>query len=227
KAGRHTLIAAPTGSGKTLAAFYAAIDELVWQAQAEPLPAETRILYISPLKALSNDIERNLQQPLAGIEDELFLQGAHPAGIRVAVRTGDTPQAERQKMLKNPPHILVTTPESVYLLLTSIQGRKLLRSVSTVIIDEIHAMLGDKRGSHLSLSLERLQALTGKPLQRIGLSATQTPIELVANYLTGARAANDCVIVDSGHNRARDLRIEVPASPLSALMSNEVWTEIY
>src|SRR5690606_29475616 len=121
----------------------------------------------------------------------------------------------------------VTTPESVYLLLTSIQGRKLLRSVSTVIIDEIHAMLGDKRGSHLSLSLERLQALTGKPLQRIGLSATQKPIELVANYLTGARAANDCVIVDSGHNRARDLRIEVPASPLSALMSNEVWTEIY
>ncbi|HLT64561.1 MAG TPA: DEAD/DEAH box helicase, partial [Pseudohongiella sp.] len=227
KARRHTLIAAPTGSGKTLAAFYAAIDELVWQAQAEPLPAETRILYISPLKALSNDIERNLQQPLAGIEDELFLQGAHPAGIRVAVRTGDTPQAERQKMLKNPPHILVTTPESVYLLLTSIQGRKLLRSVSTVIIDEIHAMLGDKRGSHLSLSLERLQALTGKPLQRIGLSATQKPIELVANYLTGARAANDCVIVDSGHNRARDLRIEVPASPLSALMSNEVWTEIY
>lgn len=227
KAGRHTLIAAPTGSGKTLAAFYAAIDELVWQAQSAELPAATRILYISPLKALSNDIERNLQQPLAGIEDELFLQGARPAGIRVAVRTGDTPQSERQKILKHPPHILVTTPESVYLLLTSAHGRNLLRTVSTVIIDEIHAMLGDKRGSHLALSLERLAALTGQPLRRIGLSATQKPIALVANYLTGMGAHGDCVIVDSGHTRARDLRIEVPSSPLSALMSNEVWAELY
>lgn len=228
--GRHTLIAAPTGSGKTLAAFYAAIDQLVWQAQKAALPPVTRILYISPLKALSNDIERNLQQPLAGIEDELFLQGAHPAGIRVAVRSGDTPAAERQRMLKNPPHILVSTPESLYLLLTSIHGRNMLRGVTTVIIDEIHAMLGDKRGSHLSLSLERLQTLVqsqgaGQPLQRIGLSATQKPIELVACYLTGA--AGDCVIVDSGHNRKRDIRIEVPQSPLSALMSNEVWSELY
>lgn len=227
KAGRHTLIAAPTGSGKTLAAFYAAIDELVWQAQTAPLPAATRILYISPLKALSNDIERNLQQPLAGIEDELFLQGARPAGIRVAVRTGDTPQSERQKILKHPPHILVTTPESIYLLLTSAHGRNLLRTVSTVIIDEIHAMLGDKRGSHLALSLERLGALTGQPLRRIGLSATQKPIALVANYLTGMGARGECVIVDSGHTRARDLRIEVPSSPLSALMSNDVWAELY
>lgn len=233
KAGRNTLIAAPTGSGKTLAAFYAVIDSLVQEAQQAPLPARTRILYISPLKALSNDIERNLQMPLAGIEDELFMQGAHPAGIRVAVRSGDTPPAERQKMLKNPPHILVTTPESVYLLLTSIHGRNMLRSVTTVIVDEIHAMLGDKRGSHLSLSLERLQALTGQPLQRIGLSATQKPIELVANYLTGNRVApdgghtNDCAIVDSGHRRKLDIHIEVPASPLSALMSNEVWGELY
>jgi len=131
KAGRHTLIAAPTGSGKTLAAFYAAIDDLVWQAQKSELPSVTRILYISPLKALSNDIERNLQVPLAGIEDELFLQGAHPAGIRIAVRSGDTPQAERQKMLRKPPHILVTTPESLYLLLTSIHGRQMLRGVTT------------------------------------------------------------------------------------------------
>ncbi len=138
--GRHTLVAAPTGSGKTLAAFYAAIDILVQEAQQAPLPAQTRILYVSPLKALSNDIERNLQAPLAGIEDELFLQGCHPAGIRVAVRSGDTPQAERQKMLKNPPHILVTTPESLYLLLTSIHGRNMLRGVTSVIIDEIHAM---------------------------------------------------------------------------------------
>lgn len=227
KAGQHTLIAAPTGSGKTLAAFYAAIDELVWQAQQAPLVAQTRILYISPLKALSNDIERNLQLPLAGIEDELFLQGAHPAGIRVAVRTGDTPQSERQKMLKNPPHILVTTPESVYLMLTSVHGRRLLSTVTTVIVDEIHAMLGDKRGSHLALSLERLQALTDKPLQRIGLSATQKPIQLVADYLVGGQAQRDCVIVDSGHVRERDIRIEVPDSPLSALMSNEVWAELY
>lgn len=227
KAGRHTLIAAPTGSGKTLAAFYAAIDDLVWQAQKSELPSVTRILYISPLKALSNDIERNLQVPLAGIEDELFLQGAHPAGIRIAVRSGDTPQAERQKMLRKPPHILVTTPESLYLLLTSIHGRQMLRGVTTVIIDEIHAMLGDKRGSHLSLSLERLQSLTDQPLQRIGLSATQKPIAMVANYLTGNHPASDCVIVDSGHNRKRDIRIEVPSSPLSALMSNEVWGELY
>lgn len=236
QAGRHTLIAAPTGSGKTLAAFYAAIDQLVQQAQQAPLPDQTRILYISPLKALSNDIERNLQQPLAGIEDELFMQGARPAGIRIAVRTGDTPQSERQKMLKKPPHILVTTPESVYLLLTSGQGRNLLRSVTTVIIDEIHAMLGDKRGSHLALSLERLQALIaaqapGRTLQRIGLSATQKPIDLVANYLvargTEAVSVPDCVIVDSGHRRQLDIQIEVPSSPLSALMSNEVWGELY
>ncbi|MDP2282782.1 MAG: DEAD/DEAH box helicase, partial [Pseudohongiella sp.] len=227
KAGRHTLIAAPTGSGKTLAAFYAAIDELVWQAQKAALPAVTRILYISPLKALSNDIERNLQLPLAGIEDELFMQGAHPAGIRVAVRTGDTPQSDRQKMLKNPPHILVTTPESVYLLLTSIHGRNMLRGVTTVIIDEIHAMLGDKRGSHLSLSLERLQALTRQPFQRIGLSATQKPIDMVANYLVGNHPGASCAIVDSGYSRKRDIRIEVPSSPLSALMSNEVWAELY
>ncbi|WP_339857161.1 DNA glycosylase AlkZ-like family protein [Pseudohongiella acticola] len=231
RVGRHTLVAAPTGSGKTLAAFYAAIDTLVQEAQRAPLPAQTRILYVSPLKALSNDIERNLQVPLAGIEDELFLQGCHPAGIRVAVRSGDTPQAERQKMLKNPPHILVTTPESLYLLLTSVHGRNMLRGVTSVIIDEIHAMLGDKRGSHLALSLERLQSLTGNPLQRIGLSATQKPIDLVASYLVGASSlaagANDCVIVDSGHNRKRDIRIEVPSSPLSALMSNDVWAELY
>lgn len=227
QAGRHTLIAAPTGSGKTLAAFYAAIDDLVQQAQQAPLAAQTRILYISPLKALSNDIERNLRQPLAGIEDELFMQGVQPADIRVAVRTGDTPPNERQKMLRNPPHILVTTPESVYLLLTSEHGRNMLRSVTTVIIDEIHAMLGDKRGAHLALSLERLEKLVSRPLQRIGLSATQKPIDLVARYLTGNRPHVECHVVDSGHRRHRDIRIEVPSSPLSALMSNEVWGELY
>jgi len=230
QAGKHTLIAAPTGSGKTLAAFYAVIDRMVCEAQQKQLVTQTRVLYISPLKALSNDIERNLKQPLAGIEDELFLQGAHPADIRIAVRTGDTPQAERQKMLKNPPHILVTTPESIYLLLTSAHGRNMLRSVDTIIIDEIHAMLGDKRGSHLALSLERLQALTGRPLQRIGLSATQKPMSLVANYLVGARSGEPAaapVIVDTGHRRTLDINIEVPASPLTALMSNEVWGELY
>ncbi len=228
--GEHTLIAAPTGSGKTLAAFFAAIDRLVHESRDGALPAETRILYISPLKALSNDIHRNLELPLNGIADELLQQGCPPADIRVAVRTGDTPAPERQKMLNRPPHILVTTPESLYLLLTSVKGRRMLATVRSVIVDEIHALLGDKRGSHLALSLQRLQALTGAPLQRIGLSATQKPIELVARYLTGCGDNNaplPCTIVDAGHRRCLDLRVEVPASPLSALMSNEVWDELY
>ncbi len=236
KAGKHTLIAAPTGSGKTLAAFYAAIDDLVWQAQSAALPQATRVLYISPLKALSNDIHRNLEIPLAGIEDELFLQGQFPAGISIAVRTGDTPAADRQRMVKTPPHILVTTPESLYLLLTSASGRQMLRTIKTVIVDEIHALLGDKRGSHLALSLERLQTLVGEPLQRIGLSATQKPIAMVANYLTGNGVRDpqsgefskpDCTVVDTGHRRKIDVTVEVPASALSALMSNEVWEELY
>lgn len=223
--GEHTLIAAPTGSGKTLAAFFAAIDNLVHESRTGPLPAETRILYVSPLKALSNDIHRNLEQPLNGIADELLQQGCPPADIRVAVRTGDTPSPERQKMLNQPPHILVTTPESLYLLLTSVKGRRMLATVRSVIVDEIHAMLGDKRGSHLALSLQRLQALTGAPLQRVGLSATQKPIDLVARYLTGCDQT--CTIVDTGHRRQLDLHLEVPSSPLSALMSNEVWDELY
>ncbi|MGM0631580.1 MAG: DEAD/DEAH box helicase, partial [Pseudomonadota bacterium] len=226
RGGRHTLIAAPTGSGKTLAAFFCAIDQLVQESREGPLPAQTRVLYISPLKALGNDIQRNLQDPLNGIADELLQQGSAPADITVAVRTGDTPQPERQKMLRNPPHILVTTPESLYLLLTSARGRELLRSIRSVIVDEIHALLGDKRGSHLALSLQRLEALVEGPLQRIGLSATQKPIELVARYLTGA-GERDCVIIDAGHRRRMDLRIEVPSSPLTALMSGEVWEELY
>ena len=226
QAGKHTLIAAPTGSGKTLAAFYSSINTLVQEAQDRPLPAQTRVLYLSPLKALGNDIERNLRQPLAGIEDELFMQGQRAADIQVAVRTGDTSQAERQKMLRQPPHILVTTPESVYLLLTSTQGRRLLSTVDTVIIDEIHAMLGDKRGSHLALSLERLQALVKHPLQRIGLSATQKPLSLVANYLVGNRD-EQCEIIDTGHQRKLDIRLGLPDSPLTALMSNDVWGELY
>ncbi|MEX1198042.1 MAG: DEAD/DEAH box helicase [Pseudohongiellaceae bacterium] len=234
--GRHTLIAAPTGSGKTLAAFFCAIDQLVQESREGPLEARTRVLYISPLKALGNDIQRNLQDPLNGIADELLQQGSAPCDITVAVRTGDTPQPDRQKMLRSPPHILVTTPESLYLLLTSANGRKLLRTIRSVIVDEIHALLGDKRGSHLSLSLQRLEALVDGPLQRIGLSATQKPIELVARYLTGrdptgrslvGEDERDCVIVDAGHRRQLDLRIEVPSSPLTALMSAEVWEELY
>ncbi|MDH3605070.1 MAG: DEAD/DEAH box helicase, partial [Candidatus Tectomicrobia bacterium] len=228
---KHTLIAAPTGSGKTLAAFYAAIDELVKRGLYGELPQQTQIVYISPLKALSNDIHRNLEVPLTGIRDELFAQALPPVDIRVAVRTGDTPQRERQQMVKRPPHILVTTPESLYLLLTSDGGRKMLGTVRTLIIDEIHAVLGDKRGSHLALSVERLEALVAAPLQRIGLSATQKPIQTVAQFLVSNQNIRDgrpdCTIIDTGHRRKLDLRLEVPKSPLSAVMSNEVWGELY
>jgi len=229
--GRHTLIAAPTGSGKTLAAFYAVINELVEQGMRQPLLNGVQVVYVSPLKALSNDIHRNLEIPLNGIAEQLHREGRAPVDIRVAVRTGDTPQNERQKMAKNPPHILVTTPESLYLLLTSASGRAMLRSTHTLIIDEIHALLGDKRGSHLALSVERLEALVAGRLRRIGLSATQKPVEMVARYLVGNRNVRDgqadCVIVDAGHRRKLELSLEIPRSPLSALMSNEVWEELY
>ena len=227
KAGRHTLISAPTGSGKTLAAFYAVIDRLLWLAQQGPLPQTTFVLYVSPLKALSNDIQRNLEQPLKGLAQQLEHDAYAPADITVAVRTGDTSPTQRQRMLRSPPHILVTTPESLYLLLTSEGGRQMLRHVDTLIVDEIHALLGDKRGAHLALSIERLEHLVAKPLQRIGLSATQRPIELVAHYLAGNHPRSNCVVVDTGHRRALDVSIEVPGSPLSALMSNEVWDELY
>ncbi|MEX2470377.1 MAG: DEAD/DEAH box helicase [Pseudohongiellaceae bacterium] len=235
QAGRHTLISAPTGSGKTLAAFYAAIDQLVHKGQQGWLEDGVQILYVSPLKALSNDIHRNLEVPLDGIAEHLHLAGQPPVDIRVAVRTGDTPASERQKMARRPPHILVTTPESLYLLLSSASGRNMLATVSTLIVDEIHALLGDKRGAHLALSIERLEQLirrhSGQHLQRIGLSATQKPIDLVARYLVGRRHCQDgevdCEIVDAGFQRRLDIRVEVPASPLSALMSNEVWEELY
>jgi Lhr-like helicase len=264
RAGRHTLIAAPTGSGKTLAAFYAAIDMLLQRGLNGELSEGVQILYVSPLKALSNDIQKNLEQPLNGIAEQLHLQGFAPVDIRIAVRTGDTPPSERARMAKKPPHILVTTPESFYLLLTSASGRAMLSTVRSLVVDEIHALLGDKRGSHLALSMERLQHLissqssgntkdqSGRTLQRIGLSATQKPIDLVANYLVGNATGQsecdssslgevevevegadsrwpkaDCAIVDSGFRRELDIRIEVPKSPLSALMSNEVWDELY
>jgi ATP-dependent helicase Lhr and Lhr-like helicase len=229
KSKKNTLIAAPTGSGKTLAAFLSAIDELVRQGLEGTLERKTQVVYVSPLKALSNDIERNLQYPLEGIKKQLIKSGLPEVEIEVMVRTGDTPVADRTYMLKNPPHILVTTPESLYLLLTSVNGRKMLSTVKTLIIDEIHALVGDKRGSHLSLSVERLEALVGSKLHRIGLSATQKPIEQVAKFLSGNTKDRtmDCNILDGGHARKIDLSIEIPSSPLTAVMANEVWGEIY
>ncbi len=226
--GRHTLIAAPTGSGKTLAAFLSAIDSLVTEGVRESgLPDETRIVYVSPLKALSNDIERNLQQPLAGIRDELHRLGLAPVEIRVAVRTGDTPASARTAMVKRPPHILVTTPESLYILLTSGGGQRMLAHTKTLIVDEIHAVVDDKRGAHLALTLERLSHLVAHPINRIGLSATQRPISRVARFLTGDAQADACAIVDIGHRRALELQISLPPSPLEAVTSGEVWEEIY
>ena len=217
--GRHTLIAAPTGSGKTLAAFLSAIDTLVRQGAA--LADETQVLYVSPLRALSNDVQKNLQGPL----EEIRARDGSVPEIRVFVRTGDTPSAERTAMVRRPPHILVTTPESLYLLLTSDGGRSMLRTVRTVIVDEIHALARDKRGSHLALSLERLEALAGRPVQRVALSATQKPLENMGRFLVGA--GRECTLVDAGTFRELDLAIEIPPSPLSAVCSHEQWEEIY
>lgn len=224
---QSTLIAAPTGSGKTLTAFLAVLDDLVHQGLANggELPDETLVVYVSPLKALSNDIQINLQNPLAGITEHLRNLGLPPLAIRTAVRTGDTPQKDRALMRKRPPHILVTTPESLYVLLGSDSGRQMLASTRTVIIDEIHAIAAGKRGSHPALSLERLQGLCAEPLMRIGLSATQKPIDAVSRFLVGSGRA--CAIVDIGHARPRDLDIEVPPVPLSAVMANDVWERVY
>jgi ATP-dependent Lhr-like helicase len=269
---QHTLIAAPTGSGKTLAAFLAAIDDLVRLGLAGGLEDVTHVVYVSPLKALSNDIQINLQKPLEGIARELEALGLPPVNIRTLVRTGDTPAAERTAMTKRPPHIVVTTPESLYILLTSEGGRRMLQTARTLIVDEIHAVVGDKRGSHLALSMERLQQLVSQyepetgnqqpanqqlilraeletqsdqisqpdaklvkqnsKLTRIGLSATQRPIEEVARFLVGTANLKpdglpDCTIVDSGHVRRLDVAIELPESPLQAVMSGEVWDEVY
>jgi ATP-dependent helicase Lhr and Lhr-like helicase len=231
QAGRHVLIAAPTGSGKTLAAFLAAIDGLVRQGLDGGLKDETQIVYVSPLKALSNDIQRNLEAPLAGIRESLKAQGLPDVDIRTWVRTGDTPPGERDRMRRRPPHIVVTTPESLYILLGSESGRSMLATTRTVIVDEIHALAANKRGTHLALSLERLAALCGDRLLRVGLSATQRPIEAGARFLVGAGASNpsgvDCTIIDTGHRRARDLALELPESPLEAVMSAEVWEQVY
>src|SRR5215510_807002 len=231
QAGRHVLIAAPTGSGKTLAAFLAAIDGLVRQGLNGGLKDETQIVYVSPLKALSNDIQRNLEAPLAGIRERLKAQGLPEVDIRTWVRTRDTPPGERDRMRRRPPHIVVTTPESLYILLGSESGRAMLATTRTVIVDEIHALAANKRGTHLALSLERLAALCGDRLLRVGLSATQKPIEAIARFLVGAGATDassaDCTIIDTGHRRSRDLALELPDAPLEAVMSAEVWEQVY
>jgi ATP-dependent Lhr-like helicase len=231
KAGRHTLIAAPTGSGKTLAAFLAAIDDLVRRGLEGRLEDATQVIYVSPLKALSNDIHRNLELPLAGIRQQLRRSGLPEVDIRASVRTGDTPSSERERMRRRPPHILVTTPESLYVLLGSESGRKMLATARTVIVDEIHAVAPNKRGAHLALSLERLSAICDDGLLRIGLSATQNPISAIADFLVGAgpdgAPATEVAIIDSGHHRSRDLAIEVPDAPLEAVMSGDVWRQVY
>jgi ATP-dependent Lhr-like helicase len=221
-AGNHTLICAPTGSGKTLAAFLICLDRLVRAARENTLADATQVVYVSPLKALSNDVQKNLEIPLGQIRELARHKGIDLGPIRTAVRTGDTPMAERQAMGRKPPHVLVTTPESLYILLTAEGSRKMLRDTSTVIVDEIHALADDKRGSHLALSLARLQALVGGSLQRIGLSATVKPVEQIAAYLAPGTS-----IVNIGHRREMDLAVEVPRDELGPVASNEMWAEIY
>ena len=221
----NVLLSAPTGSGKTLAAFMAVLNDLFERRLDGTLEDRTQVVYVSPLKALSNDIHRNLQVPLKGIKALLEQNGYPNADVRAMVRTGDTPGSERAKMVRTPPHILVTTPESLYLLLTSNGGREMLSSAGTLIVDEIHAVAGNKRGAHLSISMERLARLSRNPVHRIGISATQKPIERMAHFLTGT--AEPCKILNIGHRRELELDIELPESPLTAVMANEVWEEIH
>ena len=222
--GHNVLIAAPTGSGKTLSAFLCAIDELVRLGLKGELQAETRVVYVSPLKALANDIGANLLEPLEEIQTLAREQGLDLPRIRVSVRTGDTPQSERRKMLGKPSHIFVTTPESLFILMTTRRGRNMLSDARSIIIDEIHSLARDKRGSHLSLTLEFLEELAGRPLQRIGLSATQKPIDRIAHFLSGGRPTT---IIDTGHSREMDIRVDVPPIELGAVATHEIWEEIY
>jgi ATP-dependent Lhr-like helicase len=229
---RDVLLSAPTGSGKTLAAFLFAIDDLYRDAVAGRLGAETRVLYVSPLRALGNDVEKNLRGPLGELSELARAEGLPPPDLRVAVRSGDTPPSRRQALTRVPPHVLVTTPESLYLLLTAERGRAALRSVETVIVDEVHAVARDKRGAHLALSLERLEALARRRPQRIGLSATVNPIEEMARFLVGTERADRggrprCAIVETGRRRQFDLGIEIPRDELSSVASNDLWRETY
>ncbi|HXU68156.1 MAG TPA: DEAD/DEAH box helicase [Polyangia bacterium] len=232
--GRDTLIMAPTGSGKTLAAFLAGIDGLVRRAVGGELDDVTRIVYVSPLKALGADVERNLEAPLRGIEATAMRLGTLVPPIRTALRTGDTSQTDRARILRRPPHVLITTPESLYLLLTSEKGRGVLGGVETVIVDEIHALVGNKRGAHLALSLERLGALVGRKLVRIGLSATVQAVDEVAHFLVGSMpsdigksAPRPCRIVDAGRKQPLDIGVEVPKEPLGAVASREAWKDVH
>jgi ATP-dependent Lhr-like helicase len=253
QSGRDVLIAAPTGSGKTLAAFLSCIDSLFQQALGGDLEDRTHVVYVSPLKALSNDVQKNLQQPLAEIADAALAAGLLMPNLRVMVRTGDTPVWDRQQMLRRPPHVLITTPESLYLLLTAEKSRKILTDVRTVIVDEIHALAPNKRGAHLALSLERLEAGAATRPVRIGLSATQRPIETLANFLVGdkkeferrdsgfevhsdqnpqtsdieRRTSNDPIIIDVGHRRNMDVAVEVPKDELGGVATNAIWSDIY
>ncbi|HYM91763.1 MAG TPA: DEAD/DEAH box helicase, partial [bacterium] len=222
--GQHVVIAAPTGSGKTLAAFLWSINRLILAAAGGELADRMDVIYVSPLKALGNDIERNLREPLEEIRRLAVEAGSPLPEIRVTVRSGDTPARDRARMLRRPPHILITTPESLYILLTAQGSRAALATARTVIIDEIHAVAGDKRGAHLALSLERLDALCGRRLQRIGLSATQRPIEEIAHLLVGAEG---CAVADIGHRRALELRIEVPDQELGPITTHALWEEVY
>ena len=228
--GKHTLISAPTGSGKTLAAFLTCIDQLVRQGITEELPDATQVVYVSPLKALSNDIKKNLAIPIEEISALAEQRGTPMPDIRTGVRTGDTTASERARMAKRPPHILITTPESLYILLTSESGRRGLKSVKALILDEIHAVADDKRGSHLSLSVERLCALADGPVARIGLSATQRPIEEVARFLVGnpeidAEGTPNCLIVDTGRARTVDLAIQLPQLEMGPIATHELWAD--
>ena len=228
--GRHTLIAAPTGSGKTLTAFLTCVDQLVRQGMDAELPDSTQVVYVSPLKALSNDIQKNLATPLEEIATLAEETGSPIPQITTAVRTGDTPASERQRLAKRPPHILITTPESLYILLTSESGRRGLKHVRTLILDEIHAVADDKRGAHLALSAERLCQLSDEPITRIGLSATQRPLSEMARFLVGnghidADGNPDCVVVDTGSRRRVDLSVELPDQELGPIATHEIWGE--
>jgi ATP-dependent Lhr-like helicase len=232
-AGKHTLILAPTGSGKTLAAFLWAINHLVEQHLREELRPGVRILYVSPLKALNNDIERNLEAPLHGIREQAHRAGLKLPTIRTAVRTGDTPQSKRASMLKHPPDILITTPESLYLMLTSKQARKMFPTVQYVIVDEIHSICSNKRGVHLSISLERLAALAEQEFIRIGLSATQRPLEQIAAFLGGQEwvgkklVPRPLSIIDAGQRKTMDLRVECAVPDFSLLPQESVWPLVF